>query len=133
MPKKRSAAEQRQYDEGFAEGREEGLADGQEAGRAEFRDRVKAICESDEAGRRFASAVKVALSTDMGVDEARDFLAELPEDEIKGNGKSDFARAMATGNPEVGAGFEDDDDDDRPRDDVAAITAAYRKSGGETQ
>ena len=127
--KTRSAAEQRRYDDGFAEGLKEGLAEGKEAGREEFRQRVEAICKSDEAKGRFDSAIKIALNSDLTVEHARELLATLPEGPIKSNGMSEFAKAMMHGNPEIDVGCLEDEES--PHDGVRELKAAYRESGGE--
>ena len=95
--KARSAAEQRRYDDGFAEGRKEGLAEGEEAGRKEFRQRVEAICKSEEAKGRFDSAIKIALNSDLTVENARELLATLPEGIMDTNGMSHFDEALRRG------------------------------------
>lgn len=84
----------------------EGKAEGVKAGAIAERDRIKAINNSDEAKTRPLAAMRVALSTDMNVDAAKEFLAGLPEEPktTKADAGNAFTKAMnTTDNPNVGA------------------------------
>lgn len=93
-----------------ADAKAEGHAEGLKEGATNERARVKAICECDEAKNRPAASFHLAVNTGMSVDDAKALLATLPEDakvEAPARAEADataFERAMAEGNPELGAG-----------------------------
>lgn len=79
--------------------------------------RITAIIGCEEAAKRPKAAHSAAMNTDMSLEQAKAFLATLPEEKVEaaapeGEKKGDktgenanaFAAAMGKGNPEVGAG-----------------------------
>jgi capsid assembly protease len=90
--------------------RAEGVAAGRTEGTQTERDRITTIIGSAAAADRPKAAMSAALKTDMTVDQALAFLADLPSEkavavEPKAEvGKSDFDKVMAKDNPEVGTG-----------------------------
>lgn len=94
-----------------SEGRAEGHAAGLLEGSAAAVTRINAILGSDEGKARPKAALSAALKTGMTADEAKAFLADLPEEKAETppageqaqGGQSPFDAAMnRTGNPEVG-------------------------------
>lgn len=101
------------HDAAVASARTEGMTAGKE--------RIKTILGSDQAKTRPAAAMSAALNTNMSADEAKEFLATLPEEKPaqattekvepkagetggKPAAKTPFENAMESGdNPEVGA------------------------------
>ena len=116
--------------EGFKAGKAEGLEEGKALGTSDERGRISAIMKLDSAEKRQKSALTIALTSGSTVEQADELLKGLPEEvsESNGKGESHFKKAMAEGNPELGAGEGDDDDEDR--DDGADIKAAYSKATG---
>lgn len=106
---------------------------GQAAGAAAEKTRVKAILASDEGKKRPKAAFSCAMNTDLSLDAARAFLAELPEEKAETpapapapTSQTPFDKAMElSGNPNVGSnpGKEDDGDDDAKA--TASILSAY--------
>lgn len=99
--------------DGIAEGTKTGMAQGVTAERA----RIAAITGSEAAKARPASALKIALTTDMNADQASGLLETLAEEpKSKAEAKTDepapkgekgkqrtFNDAMSKGNPDLGA------------------------------
>ena len=119
---------------------EAAVANAQTTGAKAEKDRIKAILACDEGKARPKAAMSCAMNTDMSLDAAKAFLADLPEEkaeapaktetegkdkaktEDKGkpaaSGKAPFEAAMdKSDNPNVGADAGDDDegagDDDK--------------------
>ena len=119
---------------------EAAVANAQTTGAKAEKDRIKAILACDEGKARPKAAMSCAMNTDMSLDAAKAFLADLPEEkaeapaktetegkdkaktEDKGkpaaSGKTPFEAAMdKSDNPNVGADAGDDDegagDDDK--------------------
>lgn len=127
---------QEQVDAAVATARTEAAA---EAATAE-RGRIAAILGSDEGKARPVAALSTAMKTGMSVEDAKGFLAELPEEKAeakptekpKATGKSSFEIAMEeTGNPAVGATAGDEDageltDDDKASASIVGAMKSYR-------
>ena len=101
------------YDADVAKATADGKADGAKA----EKDRMTAILGSDEGKKRPKAALSAALKTDMTVEQATAFLADLPEEKAeaapapKGKeapkaGATPFEAAMSGDNPSVGAAIE---------------------------
>lgn len=129
---KESAVDQAAIDtartEGHAAGREEGLAAGKQEGLAAGvtaeRERITAILGSNEAKTHPKAAMSVALKSEMTVEQAKAFLADLPEEKAAPSGqqKSGFEAAMDQGdNPNLGDPGEGDKE--MSRKDRAFISA----------
>lgn len=92
--------------------------DGKAAGSKAEKDRMTAILGSDEGKKRPKAALSAALKTDMTVEQATAFLADLPEEKAEAaaapKGKeapkaaaAPFEAAMSRENPNVGAAIEE--------------------------
>lgn len=101
------------------EGRTEGKNEGMKEGATAERTRINAILASDGGKDRPKAALSAALKTDMTVEQASAFLADLPKesaaaqqpkaDETAGDKTTTFDKAMdQTGNPNLGASAEGD-------------------------
>lgn len=117
--------------EGHAAGKAEGLA----AGATAERGRIQAILALDESKDRPKAAFNVALKTDMSVDAAKAFLADMPSEaaasEPAQNGSNAFLDAMNTGkNPEVGAPGATGEAADSDEHKIKAIMADYSAQTG---
>lgn len=100
--------------------RNEGMTAGRTEGAANERARISAILGSDEAKTRPVAAMNVAMKTNMAVEDAAAFLANLNEESAAatestenagaGAGDNRFNTAMQNGNPDLngngGAGGE---------------------------
>lgn len=119
--------------------------------------RIKAILASDEGKARPKAAMSCAMNTDMSLDAAKAFLADLPEEKAeapapakeegegeggkpaakvegkkpKASGKTPFDAAMDGGdNPEVGDGGDDDEDLEDDDKASASILSDYAGATG---
>lgn len=130
--KDKSAVDQAAVDAARAEGVTQGKTEGAKEGAKAERERIAAITGHEAAKTRRASAINIALKTDLTVEQAADLLATLPEDAASGDqgggagaGKL-FEQAMDGGdNPNVGAGGDKsrtDADDEK----AASILGDYR-------
>jgi len=120
------AARDEGYEVGYAEGYKAGYAKGEDAGIAEGakaeRERINAIISSEEGKAHPKAALSAALKTDMTVDQARAFLADLPEEKVQvaaqvpvqasADNKQKFDAAMNQDRPDVGSDVEASKDDD---------------------
>ncbi|CAN7177726.1 S49 family peptidase [Rhizobium rhizogenes] len=130
------------YAESFAGGKAQGKTEGLKEGAIAFRNRVRAIVDSDEGKARPAAARAAALSTDMTVEQATSFIATLPlETEasradrafaLAGKRKSnvvDFHTTMnASKHPQVGAAMDDGNQPQGSRADRAFALAGATKN-----
>jgi signal peptide peptidase SppA len=118
-------------------------AEGATAGAAAERTRINAILGSEIGKARPKAALSAALKTDMTADQAAAFLGDLaeekteaPKTEEKPKAKgttTPFDKAMATGNPDVGADDDEDKDKDAaltPAAQSATILSDFRKASG---
>lgn len=112
---------------------------GHAEGRKAERERISAILSSEEAKARPNTARTLAVGSDLSADTAKALLAGLPEEKAAVPAPapapaagSAFDRAMATGNPGVGAGV-GGGAGDQAADPVADILGAYRAAGGQTR
>lgn len=120
------AAEQKAADEkARVEAEAKAKADGEKAGAGTERARIAAILGSDEAKDRPKLAQKLAMETDMSVDQAKVILGAA----AKESASDPLAGAMAgVKNPKVGTdNGADASDEDK---EVGAILAAHRKARG---
>lgn len=101
------------------------------------RDRIQSIMNSEEAEARPVTATKLAFSTGMSVEEAKGFLAGLPEERVEEQvapqvpaaGKGSFERAMgSTPNPEIAP--DDDGASGEQASDAQRILASHRAITG---
>lgn len=99
--------------------RAEGIAAGRTEGATAERGRITAIEACDEAKNRPAAARNVAMNTDMTIEQAKAFLAGMPEETTAaaqpagaGAGADRFDTAMASGNPDLTGNGEDGNDDE---------------------
>jgi signal peptide peptidase SppA len=97
------------HEAAVAKAREDALAEGHKTGAKAERDRLTAIMGCEPAKERTALALKMALTTDMSLEQVSGILAELPTDQKPAAeqkpGKDHFGEAMEkSGNPDVGAG-----------------------------
>lgn len=131
--KENATVDQAQIDDARNEGHAEGVKEGKSAERSRF----EGILALDETEGRRESAINIALTTDLTVEQAKSLLATIPlqeegSAEEKPEGNSAFEKAMEqSGNPEIGAspngGNEGDDEDENP---VNAILTDYKAAGG---
>ncbi|MDR7062023.1 MULTISPECIES: S49 family peptidase [unclassified Sphingopyxis] len=105
----------------LAAARTEGTAAGRTEGAKSERERITAIKGLDEAKARPAAAEQVAMATDMSVEQAKAFLAGLPEETKAddaganngaGAGASRFDAAMNKDNPNLTANDDGEGEDD---------------------
>lgn len=109
--KDESAANQAAVDQaradGVASGKKEGVTEGTKAGVAAERTRITSILGSEEGKKRPKAALSAALRTDMTVEQASAFLADLGEEKaesVEVPGKTPFEKVMDEGEqPNVGA------------------------------
>lgn len=108
--------------------------------------RIKAILACDEGKNRPKAAFSCAMNTEMSLEEAKAFLADLPEEKALAEqpakaeqpaatapGKTPFETAMdSSGNPDVGVELRAAEDEDLGDDAKAAesILAAYASATG---
>lgn len=108
-----AAAETAARNEGF----EAGKAEGKQEGVVAAKERITAIIASDEGKKRPKAAMSAALKTEMSVEDATAFLADLPEEKAeakapdapkgKEGAAADFINAMnQADHPGVGATVE---------------------------
>lgn len=91
------------------------------------RARISAILALDESKGREGASQKIALTTDMSVEQAKSILAELPQTKPATSASAFDAVMTATGNPQVGAGVGSSQE---PASPVEAIMADYRAATG---
>jgi signal peptide peptidase SppA len=118
---------------------------GEKKGEAAAKARIIAILGSDEAKTRQKAAMSAALKTDMTVEQAKAFLADLPEEKAeapKGEETAEdkskkptakrnhFEEAMGKNNPEVGAGDDGGEGDDKDADMSNSILKDYAGASG---
>lgn len=133
-----------EHDKAVETARTEGRAEGATA----ERERMTTILGSDEGKARPKAAMSAALKTDMTADQAKAFLADLPEEKAEAPkaeeapqgtqtpqtpkaGATPFDAAMSNGNPNVGASAgEGDDDEDDATSASTSILADYRALSG---
>jgi signal peptide peptidase SppA len=123
--------------------RAEGVAAGKAEASTAERTRIAAILGSDEAKTRSKAAMNVAMKTGMSLEDAKAFLADMPEEKAeaapqtdatgKNQGRNHFAEAMDKGkSPDVGSGDSTDanatGEEDTTQGRVNSILSAY---GGE--
>jgi signal peptide peptidase SppA len=125
------------HETAVAQARTEGVAEGHKAGAKAERDRLGAILSCEHATGRQGLAVKMALTTDMSVEQVAGILAELPAEPKPAAAaeqkpaKDHFGEAMAkSGNPEVGAGAQTEDAE---ASQAERILADYRSVTGSTR
>lgn len=106
--------------------RKDGEDKGKAAGAQAAKDRIKAIMGLDEAKTRPIAANSVAMETELTVEQAKVFLAKMPdESKPAATGKTPFEKAMEKDNPELGEGTDPEKGDQGKSDDkVASILAA---------
>lgn len=116
-------------------------AEGQKAGATAEKARITGILASEEGQKRPKAALSAALKTDMTVEQASAFLADLAEEkaevpqgtDAKGNAKRDhFGEAMGK-TPTLNAGEAGeggDEDPDSPEAKASSILAAYGREAG---
>lgn len=114
-------------------------AEGMAAGATAEKERMNAILGSDEGKAHPKAALSAALKTDMTVEQATAFLADLPEekaeapkttpkDEAPKAGATPFDAAMNGGdNPNVGATAGDGEEEENP---AASIVADFQSFTG---
>ena len=97
-------------------------ASGKIAGAADAKARIVAIFGCDEAKARPKAAMSAALKTDMSVEQAKAFLADLPEEKAEApkaetpeaekpkSKRNHFEEAMRNTDPKVDAGGDEDGD-----------------------
>lgn len=114
--------------EAKAAGKAEGMKEGTAAGAKAERERITGIMSAPEAAKRQASALKIATTTDMTVEQASGLLAGLPEEATKATNEA-FVKAMNEGkNPEVGADGGSTETADMSG--VDTMIADYKAAGG---
>lgn len=99
---------QAQLDEAVASATANSTTAGKAAGVQEERGRITAILASDEGKKRPKAALSAALKTDMTVDQANAFLADLAEEKPaaateQSDNKQKFDANMTNGAPNIGA------------------------------
>lgn len=131
-----SGITQAQMEDAVSTAKAEGMTEGATAAK----DRINAILGCDEAKARPKAAFSAAMNTDMSVDQAKAFLADLPEEQAaapapapKAEGKdapapTPFAEHMD--GPGIGANVEGDGEGGDGPDLVAQITGAYSAQTG---
>lgn len=96
--------------------------------------RIAGIINHDNAKGREALAQHLALNTDMSVEDAAATLAASAKVEPKSNAAADFAAAMGSENPNVGAGGSGDGEgaaaEDTADKRAARIVANYQSATG---
>lgn len=98
-----------------------------QAGAKAAKDRITAILALDEAKTRPIAAQAAAMDTDMTTEQAKAFLAKLPEEgkAPEPSKASAFETAMNNGdNPNLGTGAGAGNESGKPDDKVSAILAA---------
>lgn len=120
------------HEAAVAKARDEALAEGHKAGARAERDRLSAIMGCEQAKDRAGLALKMALTTDMSLEQVSGILAELPAEKAAAveqkPAKDHFGEAMErSGNPEVGAGGHTQDAEASQAD---RILADYRSVTG---
>lgn len=102
-----------------------GMADGAKA----ERERIKAIQTSDEAVDRSGLANHLAFNTNMSAEDATALLAvSAKESKPVESAANPFEKAMAKGNPELGAGADAESQAEKPAH--ASILADFAAAGG---
>lgn len=137
MTEKTTGVDQATHDAAVNTARTEGHAAGLKEGATAATNRISGILALDESKTRQASALKIALTTDMTIDQAKGLLGTLPEDKASaptaGTEKSaktetPFEKAMnTTENPNLGAPGKEEN---RTEDQSAAILGDYSKVTG---
>jgi len=139
-----AAVDQAAVDNARTEGHTQGVADGVKA----ERERINAILGSDQAKARPKAALSAALKTDMSVEQASAFLADLQEEVVQiqgapqsqptaGVSANQFEQAMnSTLNPNISAepaGIEDEDDDAVAVESIFAAAGRRKSSSARVQ
>ncbi len=131
---------QEQMDAAVAAARADGMKAGKQEGLTEGatveRERVNAIMTSDE-GKARPKAARAMADAGIAADAAKVALAAMPEEKAESTtpapkGKSapsGFERAMADGNPEVGATVETNDDEGNGDDPQAFADSFFARIG----
>jgi signal peptide peptidase SppA len=140
--------DQATYDKGVADAKAAGYAEGLTAGATAQLDRINAIMGSDEAKTRPVAAKQVAMASNMTLDQAKGFLAGMPEEKPvvataeqkpapvagKIEGRNHFAEAMNNGQqPNVGSGEDETQEDSaeaKTDKSVNSILASYGNEAG---
>ncbi len=139
MTDKTTGVDQATHDAAVANARTEGHAAGLKEGATAATTRISAILALDESKSRHASALNIALTTDLSVEQAKGLLGTLPEEKAAalaaapaagGKTETPFEKAMNTGdNPNLGAGHKEETADTTD-DQSAAILGDYRAAVG---
>jgi signal peptide peptidase SppA len=119
-----------EHNKAVSAARAEGINEGATAERS----RIQSILALDESANRSKAAMSVAMQTAMSVDEAKTFLASLPEEKAEEakeapKAESHFEKAMAEGNPDVGSA-QAAKEGDAEASLVDQIKGSYRKAQG---
>lgn len=127
------AVDQAAHETAVADARAAGMKEGASAERA----RVNAILGSDEGKARPKAALSAALKTDMTVEQAAAFLADLDEEKAETPtpaapaAQTPFDAAMGKDNPDVGAnaGKKKEEASEDSADDLLTLAAAAGLKG----
>lgn len=111
---------------------QEAEAKGHKAGADAAQARMTGIMDLPEAASRRDAAWNIATETEMTVDQAKSLLATLPEtpkpEATKPAAGSLFEKAMASGNPDLGAGAGEESKIEEGTSE--SIMASYRMATG---
>lgn len=136
------AAAAEQHDKDIADARAAGVTEGRAAGLKEGviaeRARISAILASDEGKKRPKAALSAALKTEMTVEQASAFLADLAEEKpeatttkTKANEQSHFDKAMGNGSGvEAGAGDGTEGQEPTAKQKANQLLADYSMAAG---
>ncbi len=133
-PNDKTGIDQATHDAAVASAKSEGMKEGAVAAKT----RITAILGSDEGKKKPKAAFSCAMRTDMTLEQAVAFLADMPEEKAEAapanpaatTGKTPFDAAMSKDNPEVGAGSEGDKTQGSDADVSASILGAYAGATG---
>lgn len=96
------------------------------------RERIKSIQTSAEAADRGTLANHLAFNTDMSADAAKALLAvSAKETKVAESAKTPFENAMASGNPDLGAGASGAAHAESEKPAAASILADFKAAGGQ--